>query len=269
MRQPIIKDLYEYEVTKNEGEGIKGYGWHLDVYKNGEKVRSDGAYGSEQMAQISARNFFLLMEFDISTEDREGNVQDKINNMKYAVGEEEWDVYGYDVWGNEEDGFDVNDVYRLGTVELPPDARLEQIIDVLKEEGHLAETASIDNIIEDTNHMSEDIIYLDESDALTKEAQDALRRIMEDYTQTVRFILSCNYSSKIIPPIQSRCTIFRFKPLGEKEVKKIIEETILETQACGPKDMGKVMKQVMAKIAGKADGKLVSDLVKARLSAPL
>jgi len=71
MRQPIIKDLYEYEITKNEGEGIKGYGWHLDVYKNGEKVLSDGAYGSETMAQISARNFFLLGEFDISTEDRE------------------------------------------------------------------------------------------------------------------------------------------------------------------------------------------------------
>lgn len=78
MRQPIIKDLYEYEVTKNEGEGIKGYGWHLDVYKNGEKVLSDGAYGSETMAQISARNFFLLMEFDISTEDREGQVNDKL-----------------------------------------------------------------------------------------------------------------------------------------------------------------------------------------------
>jgi replication factor C small subunit len=68
------------------------------------------------------------------------------------------------------------------------------------------------------------IIYLDESDALTKEAQDALRRIMEDYTQTVRFILSCNYSSKIIPPIQSRCAIFRFKPLTKDIVSSILKK---------------------------------------------
>lgn len=85
MRQPIIKDLYEYEVTKNEGEGIKGYGWHLDIYKNGEKVLSDGAYGSETMAQISARNYFLLMEFDISTEDREGQVNDRFDKRDSQV----------------------------------------------------------------------------------------------------------------------------------------------------------------------------------------
>ncbi len=67
------------------------------------------------------------------------------------------------------------------------------------------------------------IIYLDECDALTREAQQALRRTMENYTQTTRFILSCNYSSKIIDPIQSRCAIFRFKPLEEKEIIQIIE----------------------------------------------
>jgi len=67
------------------------------------------------------------------------------------------------------------------------------------------------------------IIYLDECDALTREAQQALRRTMENYAQNCRFILSANYSSKIIDPIQSRCAMFRFKPLDKKEIFAIIE----------------------------------------------
>lgn len=68
------------------------------------------------------------------------------------------------------------------------------------------------------------IIYLDECDALTKEAQQALRRTMENYTQTCRFILSANYSSKIIDPIQSRCAVFKFKPLEKGDIFDIIKK---------------------------------------------
>jgi len=54
--------------------------------------------------------------------------------------------------------------------------------------------------------------------------------------------------------------------LGEEQIMRIIEEVVAATGAQGMKDMGKVMKEVNAKVAGQADGKLVSDLVKARLS---
>ncbi|WP_209683333.1 replication factor C small subunit [Methanohalophilus levihalophilus] len=64
------------------------------------------------------------------------------------------------------------------------------------------------------------IIFLDEADALTSDAQSALRRTMERYTSNCRFILSCNYSSRIIEPIQSRCAVYRFRPLSGDAVRE-------------------------------------------------
>jgi replication factor C small subunit len=66
------------------------------------------------------------------------------------------------------------------------------------------------------------IIFLDESDALTPDAQAALRRVMEMYADVTRFIFSCNYSSRIIPAIQSRATLFRFRALSEDDVRKYV-----------------------------------------------
>jgi len=72
------------------------------------------------------------------------------------------------------------------------------------------------------------IIFLDESDALTADAQQALRRTMEMHSSMTRFILSCNYSSRIIEPIQSRCAIFRFIQLEEKDIRKMLEHIAVE-----------------------------------------
>lgn len=82
------------------------------------------------------------------------------------------------------------------------------------------------------------IIYLDECDALTKEAQQALRRTMENYTSTTRFILSCNYSSKIIDPIQSRCAVFKFRPIAKEDIIAIIEK-IAKTEELSMDDKAK------------------------------
>lgn len=66
------------------------------------------------------------------------------------------------------------------------------------------------------------IIFLDEADALTTDAQQALRRTMEQYSKTCRFALNANYSSRIIEPIQSRCAVYRFTSLTQEEMMKLV-----------------------------------------------
>ena len=67
------------------------------------------------------------------------------------------------------------------------------------------------------------ILFLDESDQLTDDAQHAFRRVMEQFSTTCRFILAANYSNRIIEPIQSRCAVFRFRPLVKADVIKFLK----------------------------------------------
>ncbi|ERN18175.1 hypothetical protein AMTR_s00054p00174840 [Amborella trichopoda] len=70
------------------------------------------------------------------------------------------------------------------------------------------------------------LVLLDEADAMTKDAQFALRRVIEKYTKSTRFALICNHVNKIIPALQSRCTRFRFAPLDAAHVRERLQYVI-------------------------------------------
>lgn len=77
----------------------------------------------------------------------------------------------------------------------------------------------------DADHQFQ-IIFLDEADYLTDDAQAVLRRVMEDYADVTRFVLSCNYPNQIIGPIQSRCAPFRITPLSDSEIREVLVRVI-------------------------------------------
>eukprot|EP00842_Homolaphlyctis_polyrhiza_P004381 jgi/Hompol1/4944/HPOL_000464-RA len=74
------------------------------------------------------------------------------------------------------------------------------------------------------------LIILDEADAMTQAAQNALRRVIEQYTKNVRFCIICNYVGKIIPALQSRCTRFRFAPLEQPQINHRLDHVIQNEQ---------------------------------------
>ena len=88
------------------------------------------------------------------------------------------------------------------------------------------------------------IIFLDESDALTPEAQQALRRTIERYSGVCRFILSANYSSRIIEPIQSRCAVFRMRGLSEKDALEYMRRIVAGEKLKAPEDALKAVYEV-------------------------
>ncbi|MEN3048382.1 MAG: replication factor C small subunit [Candidatus Caldarchaeales archaeon] len=79
------------------------------------------------------------------------------------------------------------------------------------------------------------ILLLDESDMLTAEAQHAFRRVMEQFSGTCRFVLAANYLNRIIEPIQSRCAVFRFRPIDESGVRQMVER-VAKAEGLGVED---------------------------------
>jgi replication factor C small subunit len=111
--------------------------------------------------------------------------------------------------------------YRNFILEL--NASDERGIGIIREKvKNFARTSAI------ASPVSFKILIMDEADHLTSDAQHALRRTMELYTNTCRFCLLGNYSENIIDPIQSRCSVFRFSPLEEVELKNYIKEIALK-----------------------------------------
>lgn len=96
------------------------------------------------------------------------------------------------------------------------------------------------------------LIILDEADAMTNDAQSALRRVIEKYTSNVRFCIIANYLSKIIPAIQSRCTRFRFAPLNSVQIlprlNYVIEQEKLNVTESAKKALLKLGEGDMRKV---------------------
>lgn len=136
------------------------------------------------------------------------------------------------------------------------------------------------------------ILVLDEADNMTADAQQALRRTMEMYTNTCRFILACNYFSKIIEPIQSRCAFFRFAPIKPEDIRARVKHIAgLEKLSISAKGMealiyvgggdlrrvvntmqaaaavgGDVDEQVIYRIAGRVSPKELKEMLRKALS---
>ena len=115
----------------------------------------------------------------------------------------------------------------------------ERGINVIREKIKTYAKQSVKNI---KNAPPWKIIILDEADTMTPDSQFALRRIMEQYSKITRFCIICNYHNKIIDPIISRCSLFRFKPIDSDEIiVKLKYICTSEKFHCPDKLLGKIV----------------------------
>jgi len=92
------------------------------------------------------------------------------------------------------------------------------------------------------------IIILDEADAMTTDSQFALRRIIEKFSGNTRFILICNYINKIIPPLLSRCAVFRFKTMTSNNIEEMLRKIMTkENIIIDDVNMNKLIKEDLRK----------------------
>jgi len=111
--------------------------------------------------------------------------------------------------------------YKMMTMEI--NASEERGIEVVR--NRIMQFATARSMVFDSNALEMfKLVILDEADAMTPDAQASLRRIIEKYTNNVRFCLICNYIKKIDIAIQSRCVCFRFSPLSPRCVNQKICE---------------------------------------------
>ncbi|CAB3401991.1 unnamed protein product [Caenorhabditis bovis] len=118
---------------------------------------------------------------------------------------------------------------KLSSMVLELNASDDRGIDVVRNTiVQFAQTKSLFSTAKDAagDGIKFKLVILDEADAMTKDAQNALRRIIEKYTDNVRFCIICNYLSSIIPAIQSRCTRFRFAPLEMKLIGPRLDHVV-------------------------------------------
>ena len=125
--------------------------------------------------------------------------------------------------------------YRFHTLEL--NGSDERGINVVREQikNFSATDSKLTNLfLNNNNNITIKLVILDEADAMTYDAQFALRRVVESYTDSTRFCLICNYLTKIIPALQSRCQMFRFAPVNNidhiERINYIIDEEKIDIE---------------------------------------